>query len=376
MTARDNATAYADRILHGITPDAAFVSLLGQLDISLMIAVRHGAIVTLGCEGTAPTVSCTPFENPMGIAWDGKLLAIGGRRNISVFVPSTRLAAHLPGKEGLHDVVFIPSALYRTGECMVHEMVTDGRSVLFTNTMFSCLARADGTQSFIPMWKPLFVTELMAEDRCHLNGFATEDKRIRYATAFAPTNTRQGFRDLPVDCGIVMDVERNEVAVAGLVRPHSPRLFDGRLYVLNSGCGEVLRIDPAGRQSETLAVLPGFTRGLRRHGPVLFVGLSMLRDSSLALGLPLVERKRRLMVGIAALDLETGRVIATQKLPREVGEVFDFVVMPGVRRPLLFDPTLDAPLVAVETPDMSFLMAASQIATPWASPPQQSPSVN
>ena len=352
------ASAYADRVLRQSVADPAFVALLRDLDISLLAAILPGAMIAFGTEGNALTISCTPVPNPMGVAWDGKLLAIGGRRDIAVFAPSTRLAAHMPGRERQHDVIFVPIALYRTGECMIHEMVIDGPSVLFTNTLFSCLARANGTQSFLPLWRPPFISQLMPEDRCHLNSFATEGNRIRYATAFAQTDTQQGFRALPIDSGIIIDVEKNAVVVSGLIKPHSVRLFDGRLYVLNSGAGEVLRVDPDARTSERLAMLPGFTRGLRRQGNVLFVGLSTLRASAIALDLPLAARGDSLISGIAALDLESGRVLGMVRLPAEVGELFDFVVMPGVHRALVFDPVFDAPIVAVETPDASFLMGA------------------
>ena len=354
------AAAYAERVLHESVADPAFVALMRDLDISLLAAIRPGAIIAFGAEGNALTISCTPVAQPMGVAWDGKLLAIGGRRDIMVFAPSTRLAAHMPGLERQHDVIFVPIALYRTGECMIHEMAIDGPSVVFTNTLFSCLARAEGTQSFVPLWRPPFISQLMPEDRCHLNGFATEGKRIRYATAFAQTDTQQGFRALPADSGIIIDVETNAVVVSGLSRPHSVRLFDGRLYVLNSGVGEVLRIDPGARTSERLAELPGFTRGLRRHGNVLFVGLSTLRASAISQDLPLATRGDTLFAGIAALDLETGRVLGSVRMPPEVLELFDFVVMPGVHRALVFDPVFDAPLVAIETPDSSFLMGAGQ----------------
>jgi uncharacterized protein (TIGR03032 family) len=363
------AAAYAERVLQQSVAEPAFVALLRDLNVSLLAAIRPGAMIAFGAEGNALTISCTPVAQPMGVAWNGKLLAIGGRRDIMVFAPSTRLAEHMPGREGRHDVIFVPTALYRTGECMIHEMAIDGPSVVFTNTLFSCLARVDGTQSFLPLWRPSFISQLTPEDRCHLNSFATAGKRIRYATAFAQTDAYQGFRALPADSGIIIDVERNAVVVSGLSRPHSVRLFDGRLYVLNSGAGEVLRVDPDARTSETLAVLPGFTRGLRRHGQVMFVGLSTLRAAAISLDLPLAARGDALFAGIAALDMETGRVLGTIRLPPEVEELFDFVVMPGIRRALVFDPVLDAPLVAIEIPDGSFLMGAGEDPRSHATPP-------
>lgn len=352
------AADYADRVLRQSVVDPGFVALLRDLDVSLLAAILPGAMIAFGSQGNALTISCTPVTHPMGVAWDGKLLAVGGRRDITVFAPSTRLAEHMPGREKQHDVIFVPITQHRTGECMIHEMVIDGPSVVFTNTLFSCLARADGTHSFQPLWRPPFVSQLMPEDRCHLNSFATEGKRVRYATAFSETDTLQGFRALPHDTGVIIDVERNAVVVRGLSRPHSVRLFDGRLYVLNSGAGEVLRIDPGAQTSERFAVLPGFTRGLRRHGNVLFVGLSTLRASAIALDLPLAARGDSLICGIVALDIETGRVLGTMRLAPEVAELFDFVVLPGVHRALVFDPVFDAPITAIETPDASFLMGS------------------
>jgi uncharacterized protein (TIGR03032 family) len=275
----------------------------------------------------------------------------------------------MPGRERQHDVIFVPVTLYRTGECMIHEVAIDGPSVLFANTLFSCLSRAEGTQSFIPLWRPAFISQLMPEDRCHLNSFATEGKRIRYATAFSETDTQQGFRALPFESGIIIDVEKNAVVATGLMRPHSVRLFDGRLYVLNSGAGEVLRVDPDARTWERIAVLPGFTRGLRRHANVLFVGLSTLRATAITLGLPLAAREDTLFAGIAALDLETGRVLGMLRLAPEVAELFDFVVLPRIRRALVFDPVLDAPLVTIEIPDSTFLMASGHDPRPPATPP-------
>ena len=109
MSERANeAAAYADRVLRGSTADPAFIALLDQLDISLLAVIRPGAAVAFGAIGGALTVSCTPIADPMGLAFDGRRLAIGGRREITVFAPSLRLAEHLPGKEGWHDVIFVP----------------------------------------------------------------------------------------------------------------------------------------------------------------------------------------------------------------------------------------------------------------------------
>jgi uncharacterized protein (TIGR03032 family) len=69
------------------------------------------------------------------------------------------------------------------------------------NTAFSCLCTLDRRHSFVPRWKPPFVTALAAEDRCHLNGLAMTDGMPRYVTALAETDTPQGWRADKVKSG-------------------------------------------------------------------------------------------------------------------------------------------------------------------------------
>jgi uncharacterized protein (TIGR03032 family) len=51
-------------------------------------------------------------------------------------------------------------------------MAWAGDDVWIVNTRFSCLCTLDPDYSFVPRWRPPFITALAAEDRCHLNGLA------------------------------------------------------------------------------------------------------------------------------------------------------------------------------------------------------------
>jgi uncharacterized protein (TIGR03032 family) len=346
------------RLASDTTADTAFIDLLQRAGISLIAALRPNTIACLGAQDGALTISCTAMTMPLGIATNGTSLAIGSRREITVFTRSTRLAEYLPGRERQHDALFVPVNTYRTGECMVHDMALDGPSVVFINTQFSCLSRADGFSSFVPLWQPSFISKLLPEDRCHLNSFAMAGERIRYATAFAASDTAMGYRALPIDSGVIIDVEANAVVTTGLIKPHSVRVFHDKLYVLNSAAGEVLRVDIAARGSETLATLPGFTRGLRMHGDVLFVGLSTLRASAKALNLPLSSRADTLVAGIAALDRYNGQLLGMLRFPSGVEELFDLVVLPGFHRALVLDPAPDSKMIGIETPGGSYWLAS------------------
>jgi uncharacterized protein (TIGR03032 family) len=74
------------------------------------------------------------------------------------------------------------------------------------------------------VWKPPFISKIIKEDRCHLNGLAVEDGVPRYVTAVSKSDTIDGWRDRRFDGGIVIDVQSGEIVIGGLSMPHSPRL--------------------------------------------------------------------------------------------------------------------------------------------------------
>jgi hypothetical protein len=53
-----------------------------------------------------------------------------------------------------------------------------------------------------------------------------------------------GWRDRRANCGIVIQVATQEIICEGLSMPHSPRMHQGELWILNSGTGELEYVDP------------------------------------------------------------------------------------------------------------------------------------
>ena len=125
------------------------------------------------------------------------------------------------------------------------EQVPGGADVLLVNTRFSCLARLTAEFNFAPVWKPKFVSDIVPEDRCHLNGLALRDGRPKYVTALGTTDEPgRGARTRPPAVWSSISIP-DEVVAGGLSMPHSPRWYGDALWVLNSGTGELLAIDPA-----------------------------------------------------------------------------------------------------------------------------------
>ena len=225
----------------------------------------------------------------------------------------------------------------------------DAGELWVVNTAFGCLCTLDDRHSFVPRWRPPFISALAAEDRCHLNGLAmAPDERgmmkPRYVTALGETDTAQGWRPNKVTGGCLIDVASGQTVARGFAMPHSPRVHGNRVWMLHSGAGQLVEVDPVGGQVETVTELPGYTRGLALYDRFAFVGLSKIRETSTFGGMPIAARRPELKCGVGVVDLGTGRLVAHLEFVTGVEEIFDVQVIPGVRCPALSGPypTLDS----------------------------------
>jgi len=159
----------------------------------------------------------------------------------------------------------------------------------------------------------------------------------RYVTAVSRSDAADGWRDRRTDGGIAIDVASGEIVAQGLSMPHSPRLHDGKLWVLNSGTGAFGHIDLATGRFETLAFCPGYARGLAFVGNHAVIGLSLARDnrtfSGLALDQELLQRDTEPRCGLAVIDLASGDMVHWVRIEGVVRELYDVAVLPGIRRP-------------------------------------------
>src|SRR6516164_7761947 len=312
---------------------ASFVALLQQLRVTLLVTTYQAnkLLVVRAAQGGLSTLVRT-FERPMGLAVDAHRLALGTRDQVWFLRNAPDIAPRVE-PAGLHEACYLPRSCHVTGDIAVHELAWAGDELWIVNTRFSCLCALDPDYSFVPRWRPPFITALAAEDRCHLNGLAIVDGRPKYATALGETDTAGGWRANKPQGGCLLDVPNGEVVARGLSMPHSPRLHDGRVWLLESGTGQLVLVDRATGRRQTVAALPGFTRGLALCGPYAFVGLSKIRATSAMDGVPLAERRERLKCGVAVVDLRSGQSIALLEFQTAVEEIFDVQLLPGLRFP-------------------------------------------
>ncbi|MCX5966960.1 MAG: TIGR03032 family protein [Cyanobacteria bacterium] len=272
------------------------------------------------------------YDRPMGLFAAGNSLWLAGRCHLWRF---DNLLAPGQEHEGA-DRLYVPAASFLTGEVNAHELVLDGTGEpLFVNTLFSCLARLGVGSSFEPLWQPPFIDAIAAEDRCHLNGVALQDGEPTWVTACSSGNSPTSWRLERQGGGVLIHLPSAEIAARGLTMPHSPRWHAGRLWLLNSGSGELGWIDQG--VFKPLCWLPGFVRGLAFVGDCALVGLSKLRSPQFT-GLPLEERLQAEGLpegkcGLRVIDLNSGAVLHSLDLPEPIDELFDLVVLEGVRHP-------------------------------------------
>jgi uncharacterized protein (TIGR03032 family) len=315
------------------TQTESFVTLLQHLRASLLVTTyQANKLLVARAAGKGLSMLVRTFDQPMGLAVDARRLTLGTRTQIWTLRNAPDIAPRVE-PAGRHDACFLPRLCHVTGNIAVHEMAWAGEELWVVNTRFSCLCTLHPDYSFVPRWRPPFITALATEDRCHLNGLALVEGRPRYVTALGETNTPGGWRADKPRGGCLMEVGSGEVISRGLSMPHSPRWHDGRLWLLESGTGQLVFVDAATGHRQRIAELPGFARGLALVGPYAFVGLSKIRKTSAMDGVPLADRREQLKCGVAVIDLRSGRVVALLEFQTAVEEIFDVQLLPGLRFP-------------------------------------------
>ena len=238
-----------------------------------------------------------------------------------------------------YDFAYIPRVGYTTGHVDVHDMAVDANGrLLFINTMFGCIATLSDQANFTPLWQPPFISQLVPEDRCHLNGLAMRDGQAAFVSVVSQSDVADGWRDRRQDGGAVIDIASGEAVVTGLSMPHSPRWYRDQLWVLNSGTGEFGSVDLASGKFEPLCFCPGYMRGLAFVGDYAVVTLSKPRHDGfrgLALDDRLAGRDAEAQCGLQIIDLRSGTIAHWLRVEGTlVTELYDSIVLPGVRQPM------------------------------------------
>lgn len=324
---------------------------------------QAGKVAMVGWNGSQIHLTMRHFPRPMGMAKRGKQLAIATHHELLMLADANLLAGDYL-QSGRYDALYLPRQSFYTGHVNLHDMAFGSEGLWVVNTRFCCLCVPSPEFSFEPRWQPHFVSELAPEDRCHLNGLALVDGKPKYVTALGRTDSPRGWVENKATGGILMEVESNTILRDGFCMPHSPRWYDGKLWVLNSGLGELWTIDPQRGDYTKIAELPGYLRGLDFVGPIALIGMSKVREKHIFAGLPVQKKHDKLLCGIAAVDTRDGRCLGWIEFTSGAVELYDVTFLPGIQRPAILNHHKDAVRQAITAPAFAYWLGEEDKAKP------------
>ncbi|MCP4296940.1 MAG: TIGR03032 family protein, partial [Proteobacteria bacterium] len=284
-------------------------ALLKGLNISLAVtSYQSQALFFIRSDGKTINTDFKRFRRPMGLAVTKDQITLGIFKEILKFNRNDSVIRDFEDRKKI-DACYTPSASHTTGMINIHDIAYGDQGLWVTNSAFSCLATIEPDYSFVPRWKPPFITKLRPEDRCHLNGMALKDGKPRYVTTFDQGDRPRMWKKEKKVGGTLIDVETDEILLNDLIMPHSPRYYQGYVYFCDSGRGLVNRYDPETRELTTLIKLQGFTRGMDFWGPLLFVGLSKTRKSEISDPPPISTEFDETFSGVWIINLDDNSLV-------------------------------------------------------------------
>jgi uncharacterized protein (TIGR03032 family) len=314
-------------------------AILDRLNISLFFSTyQAGKLGVVTASNNSLQITFHNFDRAMGMAISPTQMAVGGRDWVYFLRNDANLAPQIE-PAGSYDACYLTRGAQYTGDISIHDLAWGDRELWMVNTRFSCLCTLTNSYNFLPQWRPPFVSALAPEDRCHLNGVAMVDGIPKYVSVLGQTDTPGGWRDNKASHGCILEVPSGQVIAEGLSMPHSPRVYQNLLWVLNSGHGELVAIDITSSQQGKIISLPGYTRGLAFAGKFAFVGLSKIRETAIFGNLPISDRLNDgLKCGVAVVDLSEKQTIGYLEFQAGVDEIFDVQVLAGLSKAMISGP--------------------------------------
>lgn len=321
---------------------------LERLGLTLLITREYEhLVVAMSARGGRPRVSFFPVPHPSGLAVDASrarvyLASTRNPNQVYTLAPASGLldrtdaavrprfasplvpvaSSFYPGCLYLHDLAWMAGRLYANavGHNAVVRLGADGA---YERVWWpECIERggeADFSRNYIQL------NSIAAGASLASSYFS--------ASSCALGRLRPGHLNYKVDGqGVIFSGRTRQPVCTGLTRPHSARLWRRRIWVANSGYGEVGYVEDG--RFRTVIRLPGWTRGLCLTSGVAFAATSRVipRFARYAPGLD----PDRSSCGVHAFSLESGallgsyiwpianQVFAVESLPGEVSSGFVF----------------------------------------------------
>ncbi|MEO9484988.1 MAG: TIGR03032 family protein [Ekhidna sp.] len=333
----------------------SFAQILHSLKSSLVLSTyQTGKIVMFSPKDDQAMIQLPrSFRKPLGVAVHDKHLAVACLDEIVLTHRSQNAAKTYPKKPDVYDSIYLPRSTHYTGAVDTHDISYGKGGLWAVITEFSCIAQIDPRYSFLPKWKPFFISEVTPGDKCHLNGMAMKNGLPKFVTALGKSDMPGGWRENKLTGGILMDVDSQEILLDGLAMPHSPRLIGEDIYYLQSAVGELWKYHLPSGSNEKICEVPGFARGMSFYQNFLFIGLSKIREESKDFGMMPIASKKPIP-GVAIVNLRAKKVEGLLEYKGAVRELYDVQVLPGIQRPNILNADEEIHSRAIITPQRIF----------------------
>lgn len=303
--------------------------LLESLGITLLVTREYEhLLIALAVVDGRPRVSYLPLPHPSGIAVDrvSQLVHVASTRNpnqVFQLASPTGFLDRERVRPSSDPRVLVPVASrFLAGAFYLHDLAfVSGRLYANAVGMNSVVDLSDGERL---SWWPECIDDPAGprheRNYLQLNSIAagpTLSASYFSASAAAISRRRPGHRDFPVDGrGVIFDGATRRPVLTGLTRPHSARLHGDRLWVDNSGYGELVSWGLSGEDGsyDVVCRLPGWTRGLSFFGDIAFVGTSRV-----------IPKYRQYAPGVS----ETDSVCGLHMVDRKSGRIRGSLIWPG-----------------------------------------------
>lgn len=315
---------------------------LGDLGITLLVTREYEhLLLSLHVHAdTGPYITMLGLPHPSGIAVDRcqGVVHVAATRNpnqIIDLMPANDLQDGIAENTEKHfsGTVLIPvkSRIF-PGSLYIHDLAMVNNQLHANAVGRNSIVRLSEPGRHKPLWWPKCVEThsgpILDKNHLQLNSIAAgKSIETSYFSASTDevTDMLPGDPAFPVDGrGVIFDGTTREPIARGLTRPHSARLNGNKIWVDNSGYGEVGFVE-SGKFVAT-SRFPGWTRGLCFHEKVMFVGTSRVlpRFSRYAPGLDV----RSAQCGIHAIDVESGQTLGSITWPYG-SQIFAVEWIPG-----------------------------------------------
>lgn len=316
----------------GITPDslkfrasASFSKLLHKMGLTLIVSREYeNLLIALNSpDGKKTKQTFFHLPHPSGMAADHKKgsLYVAATRNPNQVVEFRTTSSNLNRLKikSPDTSVLVPSrSKFYPGQYYFHDLALRNDKLYANSVGMNCIIEVDMDSAAIdkPVWWPKCIEKNGKPDQkanyIQLNSIAlgkTLKDSFFSASAEKISARRPGQLNFPVDKrGVIFSGKTRDVAFKGLTRPHSARLHNNKVWVANSGYGEVGYYD--GQKFTPVFRFNGWTRGLCFAGNILFVGVSRV-----------LPRFRHYAPGIKSLTQTCSVVALDLKQMKKVGEV-------------------------------------------------------